>query len=226
LPEVFVPEWPEDKMLYKSALLKLRCFDAPAVTDEDIRRTKMYVTERKRDRLRGKVGCLDEWLKTLRTKIKVRELDGANLQRTVQLFNKTNQMNLSTRRMAESELIQWVKQNDHRLWIFRVSDKFGDSGLTGIISLEIQDKRGRIIDFVLSCRVMGRKVEETMLYSVITYAQSIKLDEVYAIYIPTAKNKPCLDFWKTSGFHFHQKDRTFTRKVANEYGLPDCIEIV
>lgn len=225
LPEVFVPEWPEDKMLYADTLLGLRCFDAPSVSKEDIGRTKMYVANRQREDLKKEIGSLDEWLKTLCMKVKIEELNTSNLQRTAQLLNKTNQMNLSTRRMTEPELVRWAKQHNRKLWVFRISDKFGDSGLTGIISIEIDKEIGRIKDFVLSCRVMGRKIEETMLYIIIKYAQSIGLNRIYAKYIPTPKNKPCLDFWKRSGFIRNEREQSFMWEVKNKYILPDCIQI-
>lgn len=226
LPEVLVLEWPEDKMLYKKTLLSLSCFDTASISKEDLGRTKMYTTERQRQSLKSKLSSLDEWLKTLEIKVKVEELNEVNLQRTAQLLNKTNQMNLSTRRMTESELINWARLDGHNLWTFRVLDKFGDSGLTGIISLEVNDKIGRIIDFVLSCRVIGRKIEESMLYVAINYAQSIGLNEIYAKYIPTPKNKPCLEFWKKSGFAHNEIDGIFKWKTSSDYLIPECIQIV
>lgn len=225
LPEVLVPEWPEDKMLYKKTLLSLCCFDAPSVSKEDFERTKMYVTERQRQSLKSKIGSLDEWLKTLGIKVGVEQLNQTDLQRSTQLLNKTNQMNLSTRRMTESELIDWARQDNHKVWTFRVSDKFGDSGLTGIITLKVNNKIGKIIDFVLSCRVIGRKIEETMHYVVINYARSIGLDEIYAEYIPTPKNKPCLEFWKKSRFEHNKIDDLFKWKVSDDYPIPECIQI-
>jgi len=225
LSEVYVPEWPEDCMLYKSTLLNLQCFDTPSISKEDLGRTKMYESERQRQDFKKSLSSLDEWLKSLRTKIKVEELKKVNLQRTTQLLNKTNQMNLATRRMSESELVDWTNRDDHKLWTFRVSDKLGDLGLTGIISFELNNKRGKIVDFVLSCRVIGRKVEETMLFTVIKYARNLGLEELVAEYVPTPKNKPCLAFWKKSGFHFDDKNNTFTWNLKNDYHLPSHIEI-
>jgi len=225
LPEVFVPEWPEDKMLYKSALLSLRCFDIPSITKEDLKRNKMYASERKRKDLKIKVGSFDEWLKSLKIKVKVEGLNDSNLQRAAQLLNKTNQMNLSTRRMTESELLNWAMRADHNLWTFRVSDKFGDSGLTGIVGVKVKDGTGRIVDFILSCRVIGRKVEESMLYTVVKYARSAGLNEVYAKYVPTPKNKPCLEFWKKSGFMHNEKDGFFKWEMNKDYPVPECIQI-
>ena len=200
LPEVLVPEWPEDKILYPSALARLRCFDVPALSREDADRTRLYAEERKREALRDQVGSLDDWLASLATKVRVEPLGPANLSRAAQLLNKTNQMNLATRRLTEQELVSWAAEGRRRFWTVSVSDRFGDAGLTGIVSLEADGAVGRVVDYLLSCRVMGRKVEETMVYVAVETARSLGLRSVEAALIPTAKNKPCLGFWHSSGF--------------------------
>src|SRR5206468_2532338 len=146
-----------------------------------------------------KVSDLDEWFTTLKTTVTVEELNKANLLRAAQLLNKTNQMNLSTRRMSEADFEVWARQKGRRVWTFRVSDKFGDSGLTGLLSVEVDGSRARIIDFVLSCRVMGRKIEEAMLHVGINWARAARVQEVCANYCQTPKNKPCYDFFTKSG---------------------------
>jgi FkbH-like protein len=225
LPEVLVPEWPNDKMLYKKALLDLRCFDTHAISAEDRDRTEMYISERQRTALKQNIGSLSNWLGTLDTKVKVEELNEANLPRTNQLLNRTNQMNLSTRRMTESELASWVNKEGRKLWTFRVSDKFGDLGLTGIISMEREGNKAKITDFILSCRVMGRDVEETMIYTLVNYAKSLGLDEVWAEYLPTAKNKPCLDFFQNSGF-VHTGNNNFSWQLCKDYRKPKHIKLI
>jgi FkbH-like protein len=199
LPQLFVPEWPSDKRLYPEALLSLDCFDRPSVTEEDRQRARMCAVDRVRKESKIQLGNLEEWLVTLKTTVKVEELNQANLPRGAQLLNKTNQMNLSTRRMSEADFHAWTREKTRRAWIFRVSDKFGDSGLTGILSVEIDGLRARIIDFVLSCRVMGRKIEEAMLYVAINWARSVGVQEVRANYCQTPRNKPCYDFFQKSG---------------------------
>lgn len=226
LSEVLVPEWPEDSMLYVSTLLGLRCFDAPSVSKEDSERTSMYANEQQRNELRKSLSSLDDWLKSLEIKIKIEKLNEVNLQRTTQLLNKTNQMNLTTRRMTENELVEWANTKGNKLWTFRVSDKFGDSGLTGIISTEVKNSHCRIVDFVLSCRVIGRKIEETMLFTAIRYAKSLGLKDVKAEYIPTPKNRPCLEFWMKSGFRLNENGSSFTWDLKKDYGLPHQIEIL
>jgi FkbH-like protein len=226
LPEVFVPDWPEDPLLYKSALLSLRCFDSPSISEEDRERTQMYVTERYREELKTRLGSLDDWLSNLRMEIKIDGLNQSNLQRAVQLLNKTNQMNLTTRRLTDRELLDWAQQSNHRFWTFSVSDRFGSSGLTGIASLAVEDGIGQIVDFVLSCRVMGRKVEEALVCTVVKHARTARLNSIYAQYIPTPKNAPCLDFWRRSGFAQRgQTGNVFTWKVQDDYPLPEAIRI-
>jgi len=224
LPEALVPEWPADAMLYKSALLSLNCFDHLATSSEDLGRTEMYVSERKRKTLLEKMASLDDWLHTLEMQVTIQPLNNVDLARTAQLLNKTNQMHLSTRRLTDTELADWAAQPGNRLWTCRVSDKFGDSGLTGIVSMTVTANQGQIVDFILSCRVMGRKVEETMLYTAIDYARSHGLQQVYARYLPTTKNKPCLGFLQNSGM-ISREEAVFCWNPDLEYSVPAHINL-
>ncbi|HET7540256.1 MAG TPA: HAD-IIIC family phosphatase [Polyangiaceae bacterium] len=225
LPEVFVPEWPEDKLLYASAFGQLRCFDAPAVSREDLERTRMYAEERQRDNLQKQVGSIEEWLKSLEIKVRAERLGPANLARATQLLNKTNQLNLSTRRLNEAELTAWAAAPNRGLWVVSVSDRFGDAGLTGIVSVEVEGRTARIVDYVLSCRVMGRKVEETLLHMAVSAAFGMGASQVEAHYLQTPKNKPCLTVFKASGFA-NEDDRVFRWNDSSSYLLPEVIHLV
>src|SRR5207248_5467611 len=163
-PDVLVPEWPSSPLDYTATLHGLRCFDTRLVSLEDRTRTEMYVTERKRHEVRTQVSSLEQWLASLNIQVEAEPLSEATLDRATQLLNKTNQMNLSTRRMIKEELQNWNQQPENTVLIFRVSDKFGDYGLVGVASFVLRDGNANVVDFVLSCRVMGRKVEETMLH--------------------------------------------------------------
>ena len=226
LPEILVPDWPKDPMLYPAALLSLRCFEMPSLSQEDLFRTTLYLSENKRRELKKTVSSLEEWLTRLAIRVQVEELHPANLQRATQLLNKTNQMNLSTRRMSEAELMAWAGEKHHKLWTVRVSDKFGDAGLTGIVSLDIQDRNAQITDFILSCRVLGRKIEETMLSTAIHYAQALGIKDVVARYIATSKNKPCLDFFKSLAPRFQQQGECFIIDGEEPFPAPEHIELV
>ena len=224
LPEVLVPDWPVDKHLYRSTLVSLRCFDTASISKEDAERTALYAAERKREQLQTSVGSIEEWLKGLGIVVDAEPLEPANLPRTVQLLNKTNQLNLSTRRMTEAELTAWVAEPSHALWAVHVRDRFGDAGLTGIVSVEIKGSLAKIVDFVLSCRVMGRKVEETMVHLAVEHARSRGAERVEAHFIATAKNKPCLTFWQGSGFTC-QDGKTFVWDGRGTYALPEAIRL-
>jgi FkbH-like protein len=105
-----------------------------------------------------------------------------------------------------------------------VSDRFGDAGLTGIVSLELDGDGARIIDFVLSCRVMGRRIEDTMVHIAVEHARKVGATRVEAHFKPTAKNKPCLSFWLGSGFTV-EGDQRFVWNAARPYALPDVIRL-
>ena len=224
LPEVYVPEWPTEEFLYPGALRALRCFDAPALSREDLERTRMYGEESQREALKRKVGSIDDWLKSLGITVTAADLSPSSAVRAAQLLNKTNQLNLATRRFTESELIAWAAHPDRRFFVISVADRLGEAGLTGLLGLEFIDDVAHIVDFVLSCRVMGRKVEETMVHVAVTAAIARGATTVLAKYIPTAKNKPCLTFWQRSGFEVDDQN-VFRWKTSDTYALPEAISL-
>jgi len=221
-----VPEWPEDRTSYASTLLQLNCFDLPQITDEDRGRTQMYISAREREKGKAEYQSVEDWLHSLETTVTVEELNESNLPRVVQLLNKTNQMNLSTRRMTGPELSAWLKEEKRKLWAFRVRDKFSDSGLTGILSLQAGADSCRIIDFLLSCRVMGRDIERVMIAVAVQCCHSLGCAHLTAKYLETAKNKPCRDFWMKSGFVYSEAETSFSWAAADPYPVPSHIEVI
>jgi len=194
LPEVFVPEWPSDPMDYAKALRELKCFESPSLSSEDRTRTAMYVSDRDRKMLQSELGSLEKWLETLDLEVHVEELSAHNLERTVQLLNKTNQMNLATRRMSAQELAGWGSDAKHRTWTFSVKDKLGDYGLCGIASLAFGESEAELVDFVLSCRAMGRGIEEAIISVVANTVRRSGRDRLSLTYVATKKNKPCIQW--------------------------------
>ena len=225
LPEVYVPELPEDKTLLASTLLQLSCFDSAYAAAGEGASRQMYASEKERGQLRRIVSSTEDWLLSLETEVAVEELNDVNRARTLQLLNKTNQMNLSTRRLTDQELQVWQQQNCRKLWAIRIKDRFGDSGVTGILSLEIESDFARIVDFVLSCRVIGRNVEQAMVAFAAQYCSGLGLREVRADYLLTAKNNPCFKFWMSSGFSYDEKKNRFTWLLSQIYGFPRGIKI-
>ena len=195
LPEVLVPELPKDPTDYNTFLSKLRCFDTTHITKEDRVRVNLYKSESKRTKLKQQLKSLSDWIKTLDLNIVIENIKNENIPRAVQLLNKTNQMNLSTRRLSEQEFNSWVKIHSNNLWTIRASDKFGDYGIIGILSISIKDGVATLIDFILSCRVVGRYIEETMIEFLKEFCQENNLIKINGKYKKTEKNSLCYHFF-------------------------------
>jgi len=208
-------------MLYTTALEALACFDVSALTEEDRVRTQMYVAERERRELQRTRPTLDEFLAGLDIHITIEPYRPANAARIAQLINRTNQMNLRTRRLTEVELREWIGRPLRRLWAFRVHDRFGDAGICGALGLELSGEVARVTDFVMSCRVIGRKVEEVMLRTAIDAARASGAGRLEAHYLPTDRNHPCLEFFDRSGFQ--RDDHVFLWATAEDYPVPEYL---
>jgi FkbH-like protein len=205
--------------------MALSCFDTPAISDEDRARTSMYTAERERRDARQAVSSMESWLANLETKVVLEMLTDANLPRAAQLLNKTNQMNMVTRRLPQDELRTWAAVENHALWTVRVSYRFGDSGLSGIISLELCADSANIVDFLMSCRVMGRQIEETMLHVAVEHVRAhSRIKQINAELIPTERNRPCREFWQRSGFTEVAEDR-YQWATGQPYPKPSHIDL-
>ena len=225
LPEVLVPELPKDKMHYAQALRALSCFDVPSLNDEDLRRTEMYASERQRSAQRAQSSSLEDWLASLELEVGVEALGPGNLKRVVQLLNKTNQMNLTSRRLTEGALCDWIGQGDRELWSLRVQDRFGDSGVTGIVSVDCGAEPAQIVDFVLSCRVFGRQIERLMVKLAVDCARGRARRRLVARYLPTPKNRPTLEFWESAGFE-RTEPELYAWSTERPYAAPGFIRVV
>jgi len=224
LPGILVPAWPNDPTRFREALAGLRCFDSPFVTAEDRARSRMAVDERARRSGLSDTANLADWLQSLDVQVTVELLGEANLDRAAQLLNKTNQMNLATRRLSKTELAQWGAASSHSLLTFRISDRFGDSGLTGIAGLEFDGREAALVDFLLSCRVMGRGVEEAMLHAAVAHCRARGASTLRAAFRPTSRNAPCLDFFRRSGLEM-TSDHVFTWDTSQPYECPRWITV-
>jgi len=225
LPEVFVPDWPKDKTQYTTTLKSLSCFDQPTLSGEDAARSKLYAVERERRSSQASVASVDDWLKTLNVKVTCEVVNDQNMQRTIQLLNKTNQMNLTTRRLTEQELRDWLADERRQLWTMRISDKFGDLGLTGICSMQVQGDEAQVVDFILSCRVMGRKIEEAMLAILQQNAQRRGVTKLVAQYLPTQKNNPCLTFFQKAMAPCPSDENRFVFDLLEPSTFPECVTV-
>ena len=225
LPQVLVPEWPKDPTHYADALLQLDCFDQASITAEDRARAAMYAAERSRRETSVAFSSMDSWLHSLEIRVRLAPAGEGNLKRLVQLVNKTNQMNLSTRRLTEAEMAAWLAGGEGRgLTTLTVADRFGDLGLTGVLSWETRGDDLHVVDYILSCRAMGRKVEEVMAHLAVEAARAAGRRRVVARLLPTERNRPCREFWQGSGFSEAEPD-LFIWDAAAPYPLPDAVAL-
>jgi FkbH-like protein len=226
--ELLVPEWPRNPLEFPAALRRLDCFDVAVVSAEDRERTSSHVADRRRKQEQASASSLDQWLRTLDLRIEVEPLTRANLARVAQLLNKTNQMNLRTRRISVGALEEWSSEQENYLVAFRVSDKFGDYGLVGIGSLALRRPAhtATIEDFVLSCRAMGRRVEESMLSVLATIAARAGATELLAEYLETPRNRPCLKFFERCCMKRDERNsRLFRLDLKSIPAPPDCVTL-
>jgi FkbH-like protein len=227
VPGILVPDWPDDPTRFREALSSLRCFDSPFLTAEDRGRTTMLAAERARRSGLAAAANLEDWLQTLDIKLHVEPLSGVNLDRATQLFNKTNQMTIATRRLTKPELEAWAAALGHSLLTFRVADRFGDSGLTGIVGLRFDgpDRTvAHLVDFLWSCRVAGRNVEDAMLNVAVTHCRAHGASTLRVEVTPTARNKPCVDFFHRSGLR-PVADNVFVWDASQPYRCPPWVTV-
>lgn len=224
-PTMLVPDWPADALTSVELLDRLACFDLLGVSEEDTARAKSYATERQRRELKANATSSDDWIAQLQVRVQLNRLAPHDLARTAQLLNKTNQMNLRTRRLSEAELSAWAAEPGRSLLVCRVSDRFSDFGLTGIVSVEVRDGVAHVEDFLLSCRVMSRRVEETLLRAATLEAARLGAREVVAEFLPTPRNAPMLSFMQSAGLDV-RGEAAFWRSTAEPPPVPAGLEVV
>lgn len=204
LPQVLVPDWPQDPTQFRSALLELasECFLKFHMTGEDRERARMYHQEAERQKEATAAANIEDFYRSLGMKITIGVADGGTLPRIAQLTQKTNQFNLTTRRYAEPEIETLLSDPGYRVYWLSLQDKFGPSGIVGVLILRESRPHAWLIDtFLMSCRVMGRTVEAAFLGTVSDLLR-IREDarELIGEYIPTQKNSPVENLYSRLGF--------------------------
>jgi FkbH-like protein len=218
---ILLPSEPADIV---AAMQELTLFDQLDVTDEDRRRADMMRAERDREVFGAQISHTD-FLKALDLRVDLFRAKTEDLGRVTQLINKTNQYNLTTIRRTLDEVRALAASDAWRLYAFRVTDKFGEYGLTGVIIAEISpDRRRWTLDSVLmSCRVLGRGVETTLIGALAEDARAEGAVEFVGSYIPTAKNAICAKFLPDQGFT-QVDERTWRLDLADAPAIPAHIQ--
>jgi FkbH-like protein len=199
LPQVLTPDLPESPSDYAPFLSSLNCFETSSIGKEDFERTQMYRAERDRKEAMDLSGDVQGWLSSLQIEVKAAQLRRESLPRAAQLLNKTNQFNLKLRRLDEKSFWDWAEDPRHCIYTFNVSDRFGDFGLVGLSSFSLTDGEAQITDFVMSCRVMGKRVEEALLGYTVERAKASGASRVVAAPVDGPRNEPARTFFAAKG---------------------------
>ncbi len=187
-PQVLTLQLPEDPKQIPMFLKHVWAFDKEKVTDEDKIRTKLYQVERQRQEVQRSSATLEDFLKELNLKVYINEVVEDEISRVAQLTQRTNQFNLSTIRRTEADIETIMKNPKIKCWAIQVEDRFGEYGLTGVVIMEIKENVAFLDTFLLSCRVLGRKVEAAVVMELGKYCKEKGIAKIEADFYPTKKN--------------------------------------
>jgi FkbH-like protein len=197
-PDIAAPELPDDPAQRVPMLLRTGLFDHRLVTNESRNRNRMYAENAEREAAQREAGDYQQFLRGLRMVMEAGAFEDAR-ERVVELIHKTNQFNLTTRRYNWAELNAAVRDGFGRF--YRLNDKFGDNGIISVVAVARDgDEDARIDLWLMSCRVLGRKVEDAILADMVARARALGARRLIGEYSATAKNALVRDLYPRLGF--------------------------
>jgi FkbH-like protein len=201
LPQVAVPELPEDSAFYARTLAAGGYFEAVAFAGEDLKRASFYQDNAKRASLQKQVGGVEAYLASLEMTIQFQPFDSTGRARIVQLINKSNQYNLTTRRYTDPEVVEAESDPEVFTLQVRLVDIFGDNGMISVVICRREEAKVWEVDtWLMSCRVLGRKVEHMVLREILEHARLAGIEKLVGVYRPTDRNKLVVDHYAKLGF--------------------------
>ncbi len=201
IPEVTVPDMPEDPAEYLPFLRTLNLFEAASYTEEDEQRTQQYKENTKRIELQNQFANEDDFLKNIGMVSTVKSFDKFTIPRIAQLSQRSNQFNLRTIRYSEAEIQQIAVSKDYYTFTFTLEDKFGDNGLISVVILQKENAQTLFIEtWFMSCRVLKRGMENFVLNTIAEFAKKNGFINLKGEYLPTAKNEMVKDHYLNLGF--------------------------
>ncbi len=201
LPEVTVIHLPADRAVEnRDILAACGLFDSLSLSEEDKKRGAMYKAEARRKKLRTQAADLMHYLESLEMVLTVRSADEFTIPRIAQLTQRTNQFNLTTRRYSEDEIKTLSDSDCAEVFCLKLNDRFGDSGIVGVGILKYESEKALIDEFLLSCRILGRGVEDAFLVQTLKIAGNKGCSTVIGEYLPTDRNDQVKDFYLKHGF--------------------------
>ena len=222
-PEVLTVDLSDDPSQFSPILKELNDFHVLQRTDEDKKRGEIYSQQRERSKFEKSISNIDDFLKNLDIQVNIKKSNDFLIPRISQLTLKTNQFNLTTKRYQEEEIRTLSNNKKFSVGCAQVLDKFGDNGITGVFIIDKNEKFWIIDTFLLSCRIMGRGVENAILSQILKDAKANGVDEVKANFIPTQKNKPAENF--LSDYGFEKQENFWIYKLNNEIKTPKHLKV-
>lgn len=190
IPDIIIPELPEDPAHYLEYLYSLNLFETISFTAEDEERTKLYQVEAQRSSIQQKFTNEDDFLQSLNMTSLVQPFNTFNTPRVAQLSQRSNQFNLRTVRYTEADIERLSSSADYFTFAFTLEDKFGDNGLIAVIILHKEDNNTVFIDtWLMSCRILKRGMENFVLDQIINFANKNGFVYLKGEYLQTAKNE-------------------------------------
>jgi FkbH-like protein len=200
-PGVSVPEMPDEPANYALTLADAGYFESVSVTDADLDRSTQYQSNRSREAARKSATDLTSYLRSLEMRLLYRRFDRLGLQRIVQLINKSNQFNLTTRRYSEEDVLAVIADESAFGLQLRLEDRFGDNGVIAIVIGRRQgDSDVHLDTWLMSCRVLGRQVENATLNIIAEQAANLGARRIIGEYIPSKKNTMVRSHYSNLGF--------------------------
>ena len=215
LPDVCVPELPEDPADYLEYLYELNLFETVSFSNEDAERTKLYQIEAQRNSVQKKFANEDDFLKNLDMISLVEPFTKFNTPRVSQLSQRSNQFNLRTVRYGDADIERLSTDSNYFTFSFTLEDKFGDNGLICVIILQKESPKVLFIDtWFMSCRVLKRGMEHFVLNTLVETAKENGFTTLKGEYLQTPKNEMVKDHYLNLGF---KENNTFWELDINSY---------
>ncbi len=214
LPEVDVISLPPEPADYVRALAGRPTLEQASLTTDDRARASSYTALRAAEDLRVAASTMESFLDSLRMRATVRPLTAAGLDRAAQLMQKTNQFNLTTRRHSRERLAQLMADPGWRCFMLSLEDRFADHGTVGMLLLRLADGTAEIDTLLLSCRVIGRTAERTLVTAAAAAAREAGCATLTGSYIPTDRNAPAASVYDDLGFRARDGEAPDTRAYA------------
>ena len=213
LPEVEVPELTEDPSEYPQIIMDLYTFDLTNFSKEDATRSLTYISNRKRGDFRKKFNDINGYLKSLNMKSSILNFKKQNIDRIVQLFQRSNQFNLTTIRYNYNQIESIMKKKSYKTFQLSLSDKFSKYGIISLLVCKIEQKSLIIESWVMSCRVLSRTLENLIMNELCAFCIKNNLKFMLGKFIPTQKNDLVSALYINLGFKKVSTNKKFQKFI-------------